>query len=123
METPKVIVSHVTDSNRDTWALFLRATGRLGFSRSKALECAAVTWLKEQGYWENVLVDPGPGRMTRVKPINRGDFDPVWEWAEVAPYVDRWTSPPMVVLPGPDGRVPRVGDPCESFPAGVPHEH
>lgn len=93
--------AHVNGRNRDMWDKFIALCVTRGLSQSAGLEQAAESWLWSQGV--PVLHDPAPGRMRTVRPVHG---EPYEEWAQVAPYVDRWASPPRVVLEGTDGMEP-----------------
>lgn len=97
--------AHINDRNRDMWNKFIELCVTRGLSASAGLEQAAESWLRSQGV--PVFHDPSPGRTRTIVPLRPGDFEPYEEWAEVAPYVDRWLSPPRVVLDGTDGMDPQ----------------
>lgn len=104
MRRSKAHAWHINDTNQDVSDAFVQLASETGLTHSKALETAVLTWLREHGVW--IFADPAPGRMTLITPITPGDFEPYYEWAEVSPYVDRWVSPPRVVLDDTDGMDP-----------------
>lgn len=94
---PNNIGWHVNDRNRDIADAFLAKTEELGLTNSRALEYAARLWLESHGVW---IFDPvGPDRQVLITPTQPGDFEPFHVPAGLRVHVDRYVTPPRVIVP------------------------